>query len=279
MGRRIVDSHQHFWQVGRFDYPWMSSEVEVLYQDYLPPRIEPVLKENGVAQTVLVQASNSIEETRWMLALADEYPFIAGVVGWVDLRSREVDKQLDELTKYPKFKGVRHLVESEPMNDWLAQPEVLSGLNELARYDVSYDLLVHTRHLKHVKTVAEHCPELRLVIDHLAKPPIASGETDEWKREIREVANYPNIFCKLSGLVTEADWEKWQTEDLRPFIDYALEIFKPERLMYGSDYPVCLLAASYSRVKESFEKLLAELGDADQSRIFGENAAEFYRLA
>lgn len=279
MESRIVDSHQHFWQVGRFDYPWMSSEVEVLYRDYLPPALEPILKENGVAQTVLVQASNSIEETRWMLSLAREFPFIAGVVGWVDLMSVEVGGQLEELTAHPEFKGVRHLVESEPADDWLVQPEVLSGLRELARYDVSYDLLVHTRHLKHVKTVAESCPELRLVVDHLAKPPIASGEIDEWKREIRQVAKYPNISCKLSGLVTEANWKTWRDEDLRPVVEHALEIFGPGRLMFGSDYPVCLLAAaSYGRVKESFERLLAGLSDEERVGIFGKNAENFYRL-
>lgn len=278
MESRIVDSHQHFWQVGRFDYPWMSPEVEVLYRDYLPPALEPVLKANGVSQTVLVQASDSVEETRWMLSLADEFPFIAGVVGWVDLMSGDVGRQLDELTAHPKFKGVRHLVESEPMDDWLAQPEVLSSLRQLSRYGVSYDLLVHTRHLKHVKTVAEHCPELRLVVDHLAKPPVASGEMDEWKREIREVARYPNVSCKLSGLVTEANWKEWRTEDLRPYVDHALEIFGPGRLMFGSDHPVCLLAASYSQVLESFQSLLTALSDEDRSRIFGKNAIRFYGL-
>lgn len=279
MERHIVDSHQHFWQVGRFDYPWMSSEVEVLYQDYLPTRLEPILKENGVAKTVLVQASNSLEETGWMLGLADEYPFIAGVVGWVDLKGREIELQLEELTAHSKFKGVRHLVESEPDDDWLVQPEVLSGLRELSRYDVSYDLLVHTRHLKHVKTIAEHCPELRFVIDHMAKPPIASGEIDEWKRKTSEAANYPNVICKLSGLVTEANWKEWRTQDLRPYVDHTLETFGAERLMFGSDYPVCLLAASYSRVKESFEELLGGLSDEDKKRIFSENATKFYRLA
>src|SRR2546430_1792952 len=173
MESRIVDSHQHFWQVGRFDYPWMSSEVEVLYRDYLPPMLEPILKEHNVAQTVLVQASNTIEEMRWMLSLADAHPFIAGVVGWVDLMSDGIEQQLDELTTHPKFKGVRHLVESEPMDDWLVQLSVLNGLRILARHNVSYELLVHTRHLKRVKRVAESCPELRLVVDHLAKPPIA----------------------------------------------------------------------------------------------------------
>lgn len=279
MESRIVDSHQHFWQVGRFDYPWMSKEVEVLYRDYLPSQLEPILKECGVAKTVLVQASNSIEETRWMLGLADRHQFIAGVVGWVDLTGPEVERQLDELTAHPKFKGVRHLVESEPAEDWLARPSVLRGLRVLASYDVSYDLLVHTRHLKHVRAVAESCPELRLVVDHLAKPPVASGEVKGWALELKAVAAYPNISGKLSGLVTEADLIAWRTEDLRPYVERVLEFFGPGRLMFGSDFPVCLRAASYSHVLESFRSLLAVLDDEARGRIFEHNAAEFYRLS
>jgi len=278
MESHIVDSHQHFWQVGRFDYPWMSSEVEVLYRDYLPPMLEPLLKEHGVTQTVLVQASNTIEETHWMLSLADAHPFVAGVVGWVDLMSNEIKQQLDELTVHPKFKGVRHLVESEPTDDWLAQSSVLKGLRILARYNVSYDLLVHPRHLKHAKRVAESCPELRLVIDHLAKPPIASGEINEWRQGIKELAAYPNVSCKLSGLVTEADHASWRIDDLQPYVESALEFFGTRRLMFGSDWPVCLLAASYSRVLESFQSLLAGLNEDERSSIFGKNATEFYRL-
>src|SRR5437016_13603526 len=195
----VIDSHQHFWQVGRFDYPWMTPGVEVLCQDYLPPELEPILKRCGVEKTILVQASNSLEETRWLLSLADHYPFIAGVVGWVDLMGKDVGRQLDEFVTHTKFKGVRHLVESEPEDDWLIQPSVLAGLRTLSAYGVSYDLLVHTRHLKYAKIVAESCPELRLVIDHMAKPPIARHELAEWAREIKELAAYSNIWYKLYG--------------------------------------------------------------------------------
>jgi L-fuconolactonase len=278
MDKGIIDSHQHFWQVGRFDYPWMSSEVEVLYRDYLPATLEPILKRCGVTNTVLVQASNSLAETRWLLSLADQYPFIAAVVGWVDLMSDDVRLQLDEFTKHPAFKGVRHLVESEPADYWLVQESVIAGLRSLASYGVTYDLLVHPRHLKHVKTVAQRCPDLRLVIDHMAKPPIARGEIDEWSKEIKEVAGCQNIWCKLSGLVTEADLTKWRTDDLKPFVDKALESFGPRRLMFGSDYPVCLRAGSYERVLESFQSLLGALSDEDRSCIFAQNAAEFYKL-
>ncbi len=274
----IVDSHQHFWQVGRFDYPWMSSEVPVLYRDYLPPTLAPVLEKNEVARTVLVQASNSLSESHWLLTMANDYPFIAGVVGWVDLTDAELEQRLAELISNPKFKGVRHLVESEPDDDWLVQPSVLKGLQTLASQSLTYDLLVHTRHLPHVKTVAESCPELSLVVDHMAKPPIAGGQISQWLRELKAVAMFPNVYCKLSGLVTEADHSAWKPDDLRPFVESALELFGPTRLLFGSDYPVCLLAASYDRVLDSFRELLKELNDDERSRIFSKNAVEFYRL-
>jgi L-fuconolactonase len=274
----IIDSHQHFWQVGRFDYPWMNREVEVLYQDYLPPALAPAVKRCGVEKTILVQASNSLDETRWLLILSDQYPFIAGVVGWVDLTARDIDRQLDEFMAHSKFRGVRHLVESEPADDWLIKESVLAGLRTLASRGVSYDLLVHPRHLKHVRVVAESCPTLRLVVDHLAKPRIARGEITGWGRGIKEVGACPNLWCKLSGLVTEAQHARWRTEDLKPFVDAALESFGPQRMMFGSDWPVCLLAASYDRVLDAAQTLLAGLGEEDRNRIFAGNAAEFYRI-
>ena len=278
MANDLLDSHQHFWQVGRFDYPWMTPEVDVLCHDYLPDTLAPVLQRNTVAQTVLVQASNSLEETRWLLQLADANSFIAGVVGWVDLQSDDVRRQLDELAAYPKFKGVRHLVESEPADDWLAQPRVIHGLRELASRGLSYDLLVHTRHLKHAKTAINECPESRFVIDHMAKPPIARAEIDEWARQLKPFASTPNVFCKLSGLVTEASRTSWRIEDFIPYVDKALEYFGPQRLMFGSDWPVCLLAASYEQVLELFQTVLADLSESDRNLIFSKNALEFYRI-
>lgn len=274
----IIDSHQHFWQVGRFAYPWMSSDLGVLYRDYLPDDLAPILQQNGVKQTVLVQASNSVAESRWLLDLADANSVIAGVVGWVDLMSVEIDAQLDELCVHPKFKGVRHLVESEPHDDWLVQPAVLAGLKKLSARGLSYDLLVHTRHLRYVPHVAESCPDLRLVVDHMAKPPIARNEIKEWSEALKPVARYPNIQCKLSGLVTEASWSSWQANDLRPYVEYALESFGADRVMFGSDYPVCLLAASYGRVLDSFQEILKDISDSDRDKIFSKNAARFYRL-
>jgi L-fuconolactonase len=274
----MIDSHQHFWQVGRFDYPWMTSDLEVLYRDYLPEELAPILSRNGVSKTVLVQASNSVAESRWLLSLADENSFIAGVVGWIDLMSPIVDAQLDELSVHPRFKGVRHLVESEPDDDWLIQSSVLSGLRQLSRYRLSYDLLVHTRHLKYVPRVIETVPELAFVIDHLAKPPVAKNEIKDWSKELKPLASYSNVYCKLSGLVTEANWSSWRLDDLRPYVEYALELFGADRLMFGSDYPVCLLAASYDRVLDAFQEILEPLSDTDREKIFSNNAAKFYRL-
>ena len=274
----IIDSHQHFWQVGRFDYPWMSSSLGVLYRDYLPDQLEPVLAESGVSKTVLVQASNSIEESRWLLGLADTHSFISGVVGWVDLMADDIDRQLDELSSHRKFKGVRHLVESEPADNWLVQPQVLKGLKRVSAFGLSYDLLVHTRHLKYVQKIVDACPDLRLVIDHMAKPPIASGEIKEWRSELASIAANSQIHCKLSGLVTEANLLSWQTSDLRPYVDSALELFGPARLLFGSDHPVCLLAASYERVLSTFRELLAGLNAYEHEQIFAANAKVFYRL-
>lgn len=273
-----MDSHQHFWQVGRFDYPWMTPEVEVLCRDYLPAALAPVLKRNGVEKTILVQASNSLEETRWLLELADQNSFIAGVVGWIDLTGDEFEDQLDEFSAHPRFKGVRHLVESERQDDWLGQPRVLANLRTLATREIAYDLLIHTRHLKYASMVADSCPELSLVVDHLAKPPIARGEFDDWARGLRELATRSNVWCKLSGLVTEADWTGWQVEDLKRYVDFALEVFGPQRMMFGSDWPVCLLAASYDQVFDATQSMLAEISEEDRRRVFASNAMDFYRI-
>ena len=278
MNGNIIDSHQHFWQVGRFDYPWMSADNATLYRDYLPDDLEPISKNYGVRRTVLVQASNSLAETRWLLELADRHAFIAGVVGWVDLTSPQVESQVVGFVTHPKFKGVRHLVESEPADDWLAQPQVIRGLNVLAAHGVAYDLLVHTRHLKHVLTVAERCPNLRLVVDHLAKPPVAARDIEEWSREMRAVAQIPGIHCKLSGLVTEADHARWTAADLKPYVECALEWFGPARMMIGSDWPDCLLAAPYERALDAYRALLAGLNEGERQAVLAGTAARFYRL-
>lgn len=256
----------------------MTPALDVLCRDYLPRMLEPILQTNGIKQTVLVQASNTLEETRWLLELADETSFIGGVVGWVDLQSDEVGAQLDEFVTHAKFKGIRHLVESEPLDDWLMQPNVIRGLRELASRDLTFDLLVHTRHIKHALEAVKQCPELRFVVDHMAKPPIKSGEINEWARELKPLSALPNVWCKLSGLVTEADWTNWRVEDLKAYVETGLEYLGPERMMFGSDWPVCLLAANYERVLQAFELLLAGLDENDRQRILASNAIDFYGI-
>ena len=256
----------------------MTPQVELLCRDYLPPMLAPILNRSGVDKTILVQASNSVEETRWLLEVAAETSFIGGVVGWVDLQSDDLGRELDELAANQKLKGARHLVESEPADDWLTKSSVIRGLRELALRDLTYDLLVHTRHLKHAAEAVRQCPDTRFVIDHLAKPPIKSGEIAEWAHELKVFGAFPNVSCKLSGLVTEANWTNWRVEDLKPFVETALEYFGPKRIMFGSDWPVCLLAATYERVLDAFQKLLAQLNEDERQQIFFDNAVEFYRL-
>ena len=256
----------------------MTPDVEVLCRDYLPWMLEPILHRNGVAQTVLVQASNSLEETLWLLELADENSFIAGVVGWIDLQNEETARQLDALTTRSKLKGIRHLVESEAADNWLTQASVVRGLCELGKRGLTYDLLVHPRHLKYAMQVVAQCPDTQFVIDHIAKPPIKSGGIGAWARELKPLAAFPNVSCKLSGLVTEANWSNWRIEDFKPCVETALEYFGPERMIFGSDWPVCFLAATYEQVLDAVQRLLAHLNEDERRRIFSANAVEFFRL-
>jgi len=274
----VVDAHHHFWDPGRFGYPWMSPETKVLARPFLPRDLKGLIAEVGVTRTVLVQTISSLDETRWFLKLAEANEFIAGVVGWVDLRSSDLPNVLDEFTSHPKFKGVRHQVEDEPDESWLIREDVLHGLGELARRNIPYDLLVRTPHLKFVPKIARRFPNLRMVIDHIAKPPIARGEMKEWVRELAPVAKIPNVLCKLSGMITEADWKGWKVQNLAPYVDFVIEKFGPKRLMFGSDWPVCLLAGSYRQVWETLQELLYSVSGEDKSRVFGGNAVAFYNL-
>jgi L-fuconolactonase len=275
---KFIDSHQHFWDINRFKYEWMSPEDTVLYRDFLPASFGKVLHQNGIEKSVAVQAHQSLAETFWLLELAEEFDFIAGVVGWADLLSDEFEKQLDELAKFPKLKGIRHIVQDEPEEDWIIKPKVLANLGKLAVYHLTYDILIFPRHLPYIPTVIENCPNVKFVIDHLAKPFIKTGEIEQWKKDLKKIADFPAVFCKLSGLVTEADYQNWTVEDLRPYAETALELFGAERLMFGSDYPVCLLAADYQRVLETYQSFLKDLNVEKQQQVMQENAIKFYSL-
>jgi L-fuconolactonase len=227
---------------------------------------------------VFVQTQHNVQENRWVLSLAEQHDFIAGVVGWVDLQSDRCEEQLLEFKDHPKFVGIRHITHDEPDDDFIVRPAVLRGLKVLERHGVPFDLLFYVRHLKHAVTVARHVPTLPLVIDHLAKPRIKEGITAGWIDDLRAAAQCENVFCKLSGMVTEADWQTWQPKDLQPYVDAALEAFGPERLMFGTDWPVCELAGSYEQVHAALCETIAPLSPTEKSQILGETAKRFYRL-
>jgi len=273
-----VDAHQHFWELGRFDYPWMSSSPENLKRTFLPRDLAPLLAEAGISRTVAVQAHQSLAEARWLLELAATNDFIAGVVGWVDLTDSHLGKHLDELQLNSKFKGVRHLIQDEPDDAWMVRQDVLAGYRELERRNVPYDVLVFPRHLKYIPRLREYCPNLRLVIDHIAKPPIAQGTMDGWARDMEVLASLPSVWCKLSGMVTEANWKTWTPLELKPYVDHVIKHFGYSRTMFGSDWPVCTQAGTYQQVVGSLRHVLGPLSDADYARVWGGNACEFYDL-
>lgn len=275
MRKKAIDSHQHFWSLDLFQYDWMSPDNRILFQNYLPENVEPILADVQIEKIVAVQAHQSLEETRWLLELSDKFDFIAGVVGWVDLLSENVDEQLAEFSKHPKFKGVRHIVQDEPNDKWVLQTQVLQSISRLAEFGLTYDILIFPRHLKYIPELIEKCPTTSFVIDHLAKPPIAAGEISEWKNDLKVAADFPEVYCKLSGLVTEADHRNWKSDDLKPYIKTALEFFGADRLMFGSDYPVCRLAAEYKTVLETYSSFLDE---NDKNKVLRENAIKFYNL-
>lgn len=276
-----VDAHQHFWKRELpFDYRWLEAPAhQPICRDFLPIDLEPQLRAAHVDFTVLVQTQHDLAENRWALQLAEQHAWIAGVVGWVDLAAPDCEEQLAEFQSHPRFVGVRHITQDEPDPDFIIRPEVLRGLKVLEQHQVPFDLLFFVPHLKHATTVAEAVPGLPLVIDHLSKPPIRSGWDSGWERNLRAAAHHPNLHCKLSGMVTEADWKDWTVDDLRPFVEVALDAFGPERCLFGSDWPVCELAARYTEVVQALEELLSPLSDAEQAAVWGGNAIRFYGLA
>jgi len=274
-----IDAHQHFWQLGRFDYAWLDAPtLEPIRRDFLPADLKPLLDHCGIDRSIFVQTQHNVEENRWVLGLAEEHDFIAGVVGWVDLASDDCERQLLEFKENPKFVGVRHVTHDEPDDDFIIRDDVVRGLRTLERHGVPFDLLFHVRHLRHTATLAKQLPELPMVIDHLAKPRIKEGRTDDWIEQFRAAAAFPNVYCKLSGMITEADWQRWKPADLRPYVEEALECFGPDRLMYGSDWPVCLLAGAYDVVHAALGEALGSTSEDERRKIFGETAARFYRL-
>jgi L-fuconolactonase len=276
----LIDAHQHFWQRAQpFDYRWLDAPaLAPIRRDYLPEHLEPHLRAAGLTHSIVVQTQHRLDENRWALALAERHPFLAGVVGWVDLASPACEEQVVEMRRHPKFVGVRHVVQDEPDDDFIVRPDVLRGLRVLEKHGVPFDLLFYVKHLRHAAALARQFPSLPMVIDHLAKPHIKEGRTDDWLPQFRAAAAFPNVCCKLSGVVTEADWRGWSVRDLKPYVQTALELFGPERCLFGSDWPVCELAATYEQVHAALVEALGPLSESERTAIFGGAARRFYRL-
>jgi L-fuconolactonase len=278
----LIDAHHHFWDPTRAEYPWMTDELAAIRRPFGPIDLAPNLVAAGVDATVLVQTRSSIDETREFLATAAVSDFVAGVVGWVDVTSPSVDDVIGALRLArggERLVGIRHQVHDEANPAWLSRDDVRRGLRAIADADLAYDLLVRTRELPAAIEVAREMPELRFVVDHAAKPPIATHELEPWASRVHDIAALPNVTCKLSGLVTESDWASWSVDGMRPYVNHILSEFGPARVMFGSDWPVCLLAAEYSQVVDAAVELTRELTVAESDRVFGGTAREVYRLA
>jgi L-fuconolactonase len=273
-----IDAHQHFWRYDPREYDWIDDSMANLRHDFLPDGLKPQMEQAGFQGCVAVQARQTLEETRWLLELAAAAPFVLGVVGWVDLQSPQVHSQLEAFAKNPKLVGVRHVVQGEPDDRFLLRPEFLRGISVLEEFDLAYDILIYTRYLPVTAEFVRHFPGQRFVLDHLAKPPIKSGSLQPWAHGLRELAAFPNVLCKLSGLVTEADWQQWKPEQLAPYIAVAFDCFGPERLMIGSDWPVCTVAASYTRAMDVVKNYLSGQPAQVQAAVLGENAQRFWKL-
>jgi L-fuconolactonase len=277
----VIDAHHHLWDPARADYPWLTGAYAPIRRRFGPEDLAPNLAAAGVDRTIVVQTRSSLDETRELLATAAASPFIAGVVGWVDLTDPGVAGTIAELRAGPAGRllvGLRHQVHDEPDPEWLLRPDVGRGLAAVADAGLVYDFLVRPRELPAALAVARRWPAARFVIDHLAKPRIASGALEPWAGLVAGFGPLDHVAIKLSGLVTEADWQAWGVDDLRPFVDHALDVFGPERLVFGSDWPVCLVAASYGQVADAARVLIAGLSVTEQSAILGGTPGRIYGL-
>jgi len=273
-----IDSHQHFWKYDPARDAWITDQMSVLRRDFLPDDLTPECTKNGIDATIAVQADQSESETLFLLDLAAKHANIAGVVGWVDLCSPEVAERLSFFSNCDKLVGFRHVAQSEPDDRFLVGDAFVNGVACLGRFGFAYDILIFPKQLPAALELVAKFPAQRFVIDHMAKPAVKTRDSALWTERICAVAQNPNVFCKLSGLVTEADWERWKAEDFTPYLDVVFEAFGAERLMFGSDWPVCLLAANYGQVKEIVENYLRARPTREKEMIFGGNAARFYKL-
>jgi L-fuconolactonase len=274
----VVDSHQHFWTYDPIDHNWINDEMLVIRKDFLPGDLLPILQQNNIDGCVAVQADQSEKETDFLIGLANKNSFIKGVVGWIDLRAENIKNRLAHYQEYSVVKGFRHILQGEDPA-FMLQPDFVRGIAALKEFGFTYDILVYPQHLSSVVALVKQFPEQPFVIDHIAKPFIKDGLVDAWKTGMQTIARFPNVYCKVSGMVTEADWKNWKQEDFTPYLDTAVNSFGINRLMYGSDWPVCLVAASYEKMMEVVKKYFSSFSEAEKEMIMGGTASRFYGLS
>ena len=273
-----IDAHHHFWRYDPIEYGWISEEMSVIRRDFLPAALEMQIQAAGISGVISVQARESLEETRWLLELAGKHNFILGVVGWVPLINPKIDAILAGLTRNRKLRGVRHVLQDEPDPFYMLRDDFNAGIRALQPFRLTYDILIFERHLPQTIQFVDKHPDQIFVVDHLAKPRVRDGELSPWQENLHELAKRPNTYCKLSGLVTEANYSNWRTEQLTPYMDAALSAFGPRRLMFGSDWPVCLVAINYPEWAAIVASAISGLSPSEQRRIWAGTAQEAYRI-
>ncbi len=273
-----IDAHQHFWQFDPVRDNWITDDMLVIQKDFLPEILKLVLDKNGIDGSIAVQASQSEKETEFLISLAEKNNFIRGVVGWVDLQADDITKRLAKYKSIPVVKGFRHVLQGETQRDLMLQPSFKKGIAALQQFGFTYDILIFPDQLKFCRELVAAFHDQKFVIDHLGKPGIKNGEIEEWKNEMNLITAYSNVYCKISGMVTEADWKNWKEEGFKPYLDVVVNTFGVKRLMYGSDWPVCLLAGSYEKIMGIVINYFSTFSQEEQDHIFGLNAKHFYEL-
>lgn len=274
----IIDAHQHFWKFDPIRDAWITEEMKVIQRDFRPEDLEPVLKENGVTGTVVVQSDQSETENKFQLQNAASHNFIKGIVGWIDLQAQNIEERLEYYQQFDKMKGFRHVLQGEEDRALMLKPNFKKGISLLSKFNYTYDILIYPDQLKYIPDFVAAFPNQKFVIDHLAKPYIKDKKIDDWKKEMEAIAVHENVYCKISGMVTEADWKNWKHDDFTPYLDVVVNAFGINRIMYGSDWPVCLCAASYADVLNITKKYFATFSLDEQELFFSKNAISFYHL-
>ncbi|UTA69272.1 amidohydrolase [Emticicia sp. 21SJ11W-3] len=272
-----IDAHQHFWHYNAKYYAWIDESMKAIQRDFLPADLEPLLNKNGIDGCVLVQVNQSEQENIDFLKFADLYSFIKGVVGWIDLRADNLAERLKYFSQFQKLKGFRHIVQGEPVG-FMQQESFIDGVKKLVPFGYTYDILIYPKQLKDALHIVRECPDNKFVIDHIAKPDIKNKEVSRWSNYMKEIARHEQVYCKVSGMVTEADWYNWKKEDFYIYLDTVLDCFGTNRLMYGSDWPVCLVAGAYEDQLSIVQSYFEKLTQTEKDKIFGENAVRFYGL-